>query len=277
MAHADLDRCFRTPAMSCPTQRPVLLLSPVFRPETGECLQLDSGQGGDCQSDGSCNGGQKWTIWTNNAASALCDDPASCCGNREQLWSVGNGNGSGSGSVASPGLTGPTAVTNQLTGQCLTVHAGGMHNVGVAPCTGAKRSLQSWTVKPLGSDAPSVGGGDGVVATGVRAAQLVSAAMPPGGSGSHCLARTDDVPPGKVEVWAGPLAGGDVVLLLFNRDSAAPTAVTATWADLGLKANVKANVRDVWSKTDMGTFTASFTATAEVHGVRVFRVSVVSK
>ena len=46
------------------------------------------------------------------------------------------------------------------------------------------------------------------------------------------------------------------------------------WANLGLKANIKENVRDVWSKTDIGTFTASFTATAEVHGVRGLAVSV---
>ena len=88
----------------------------VVMAATGECLQLDSGQGGDCRSSNKCDGGHRWTKWASNAASALCDDPASCCGAREQLWSVER-------DAARP-------VTNQLTGQCLTVHPGGMHNVG---------------------------------------------------------------------------------------------------------------------------------------------------
>ena len=57
---------------------------------TGECLQLDSGQGGDCaggepNKTATCardRPGARWTVWSNNAASALCDDPASCCGGK---------------------------------------------------------------------------------------------------------------------------------------------------------------------------------------------------
>jgi hypothetical protein len=33
----------------------------IFMAATGECLQLDSGQGGDCNKLGICNGGQRWT------------------------------------------------------------------------------------------------------------------------------------------------------------------------------------------------------------------------
>ncbi len=49
----------------------------IYMAATGECLQLDSGQGGCCS--------QAWDVWTNNAASGLCNDPASCCGSKQQV------------------------------------------------------------------------------------------------------------------------------------------------------------------------------------------------
>jgi hypothetical protein len=102
---------------ACPS--PVSL--PPLPSQTGECLQLDSGQGGCCS--------QAWDVWTNNAASGLCNDPASCCGSKQQLWNYDP--------------VGRTLKTN-TTGQCLSVHAGGLHNVGVAPCTPLLGGLQVW-------------------------------------------------------------------------------------------------------------------------------------
>ena len=66
-------------------------------------------------------------MWTNNAASALCNDSASsCCGSRQQLWTVDAQS---------------HRVTNQAMGQCLTVHAGG---IGVRPCSDEQAMLQAW-------------------------------------------------------------------------------------------------------------------------------------
>ena len=160
--------------------------------QTGECLQLDSGQGGCCS--------QAWTVWTNNAASGLCNDPASCCGSRQQLWSYDP--------------LGRTLKTN-TTGQCLSVHTA-LHNVGVAPCTPLLGGLQAW-------DWDATHG------------QFVSSATPPGaGNAKYCLARTKDVAGGALEVWGGALAGGDIAVLLFNRNAPGPANVTALWSDLGL-------------------------------------------
>ena len=164
-----------------------------------------------------CKGGQKWKIWYNNAASALCNDPASCCQNREQLWTVDTAVGSKTTGNTAPGATMPTAIVNKLTMQCLSVHSGGMHNVGVTPCNASKSALQGWAWKPVASSTDAF---PTVAKTGETVGRFVSSTTPPGKSETpHCLARTNDVQPGVTEVWAGPLSNGDTVVLLFNRNS----------------------------------------------------------
>ena len=48
------------------------------------------------------------------------------------------------------------------------------------------------------------------------------------------------------EVFAGPLAGGDHVVLFFNRNASAPTAVSVHWDDLGIAGGTKMKARDLW-------------------------------
>ena len=79
--------------------------------------------------------------------------------------------------------------------------------------------------------------------------------------------------PGATEVWAGPLAGGDVVVLLFNRNLSAPVNVTAEWADLGLPPAKKMKARDLWLHKDIGVYAASISLQTAVHGVRVVRLT----
>jgi hypothetical protein len=203
----------------------------IHQAGTGECLQLDSGQGGCCS--------QAWTVWTNNVASGLCNDPASCCASRQELW------------AATPG----GLLVNNASAQCLTVHAGGMHNVGASPCTAALQGLQTWDFRP---------------ATG----QYVSSAAPPGALGAYCLARTGDVSGGALEAWAGPLAGGDVVVLLFNRNGPQGANLTVDFSVLGLKSGSSARVRDILAGKDAGTAVGSVGAVGlAVHDVSVLRLT----
>ena len=63
------------------------------------------------------------------------------------------------------------------------------------------------------------------------------------------------------EVWAKPLADGKrVAVLLVNAGDDVTVDVTVTWASLGLAPGATAVVRNLWDKTDLGTFTGSFTA-----------------
>lgn len=214
-----------------PLQRWTLLPNGTLQQAaTGECLQLDSGQGGCCA--------QSWAVWTNNVASGMCNDPASCCAARQQLW------------AATPG----GLLINNASGQCLTVHAGGMHNVGASPCTAALQGLQTWDYR---------------AATG----QYVSSAAPPGALGAYCLARTADVAGGALEAWAGPLAGGDRVVLLFNRNGAAGANVSVGFEALGLPAGSSARVRDALAGKDAGTAAGSVSAVLGVHDVSVLRLT----
>jgi len=79
-----------------------------------------------------------------------------------------------------------------------------------------------------------------------------------------------------LEVWAGPLSDGSVATILFNR-SGNSSNITAEWTDIGLNANTNAAVRDLWQRENIGTFTGSYTAEVESHGVVFVRVIPLSK
>lgn len=69
-----------------------------------------------------------------------------------------------------------------------------------------------------------------------------------------------------LQVWSGPLSGGAIAVLLFNR-SPAVSPITANWTDLGLNPSTPFAVRDLWAHVDMGSFTATYTASVSSHGV----------
>jgi hypothetical protein len=70
---------------------------------------------------------------------------------------------------------------------------------------------------------------------------------------------------GRAEVWVRQLAFGKWALLAFNNGLAAPAPITcdsACWSAMGWGATQAVPVRDVWTHTDNGTVTGSFTAYA---------------
>lgn len=78
-----------------------------------------------------------------------------------------------------------------------------------------------------------------------------------------------------VHVFAGPLAGGDIVVTLFNH---IPTTFCQTalvvWEDVGFSANAVVSVRDLWLHQDMGLFIGSYSAGPIVaRGTIVLRLS----
>lgn len=56
-----------------------------------------------------------------------------------------------------------------------------------------------------------------------------------------------------------PLSDGSIAVVLLNRTDA-PATIVLTFADLGMTGSV--TVRDLWAKSDVGTYTTSYTATA---------------
>ena len=88
-------------------------------------------------------------------------------------------------------------------------------------------------------------------------------------------AQPADTSAGTFEVWAAPLAGGDVAVVLFNR-GLLPARITARWVDVGLPASAPARVRDVWERADRGDFVGSFASAVPSHGVVMLRLTPLS-
>ncbi|XP_060204377.1 alpha-galactosidase-like [Lycium barbarum] len=51
---------------------------------------------------------------------------------------------------------------------------------------------------------------------------------------------------GDLEVWAGPLSGNRVAVVLWNRGSD-KADITASWSDIGLDSSTVVNARDLWA------------------------------
>ena len=80
-------------------------------------------------------------------------------------------------------------------------------------------------------------------------------------------------PAANLEVWSKTLSGTNVrAVALLNRGSAA-ASITAQWSALGIPAGA-ATMRDLWSHTDLGSFTGSYTAASvPSHGVVMLKVT----
>jgi alpha-galactosidase len=77
---------------------------------------------------------------------------------------------------------------------------------------------------------------------------------------------------GPQEVWMKPLADGSRAVILFNRGTEAGN-VSVSWEDIGLAPGGKALVRDLWRKTEAGSFTGRFEAKVAPHDVVMVRIT----
>ena len=80
-----------------------------------------------------------------------------------------------------------------------------------------------------------------------------------------------------LQVWAGPLSGGDIVVLLFNRGNTTED-ITASWSDIGLNSSaIVVDVLDLWTgQARPSPVTGSLTARVASHDCSVFRLSPVT-
>jgi alpha-galactosidase len=71
------------------------------------------------------------------------------------------------------------------------------------------------------------------------------------------------------QVWYANNGDGSYTVALFNLGGSSAN-VTANWGSLGFSGS--ATVRDLWSHTDLGTFSNSFSATLNSHASRLLKV-----
>ncbi len=76
-----------------------------------------------------------------------------------------------------------------------------------------------------------------------------------------------------LQVWSKTLSGTNVrAVALLNRGTAT-ASITVQWSALGIPTGA-ATVRDLWSRTDLGSFSGSYTASSiPSHGVVMLKVS----
>ena len=75
---------------------------------------------------------------------------------------------------------------------------------------------------------------------------------------------------GEQQVWWVKNTDNSYTVALFNL-SANRATVTANWTDLGFSGN--ANVRDLWTRTELGSFNGKWGASIPKHGTRLLRVT----
>ncbi len=77
---------------------------------------------------------------------------------------------------------------------------------------------------------------------------------------------------GNLEVWCKPL-GTDLTakaVALFNRSST-NASITVNWCDISLQPG-NATVRDLWARTDLGTFVNGYSAVVPTHGAELLKI-----
>jgi alpha-galactosidase len=79
-------------------------------------------------------------------------------------------------------------------------------------------------------------------------------------------------------IWTADIENSDdKFLAFFNQwESKEPVDIKINWADLGLK-DKNYQVRDLWSKKDLGNFENLFSSKIEAHGAGLYRIKAVSK
>jgi alpha-galactosidase len=81
---------------------------------------------------------------------------------------------------------------------------------------------------------------------------------------------------GDLEIWAGPLSGYRVALLLVNRGPV-PSNITAQWDDIKIPPKSVVTVRDLWEhKTLKKGFMDSLTAIVDSHACKMFILKPIS-
>ncbi|WOL09838.1 alpha-galactosidase [Canna indica] len=76
---------------------------------------------------------------------------------------------------------------------------------------------------------------------------------------------------GDGEVWAGPLSGGKVAVILWNKGSS-QTSITANWTEIGLEPSTVVNARDLWAHTTQ-TVEGQISAVVDSHACKMYKIT----
>ncbi|CAL5090744.1 unnamed protein product [Urochloa decumbens] len=77
---------------------------------------------------------------------------------------------------------------------------------------------------------------------------------------------------GDQEVWAGPLSGGRVAMILWNRGST-EASITAAWSSIGLNASTVADAHDLWTDEVIASVQGELKETVDSHACKMYVVT----
>ncbi len=96
--------------------------------------------------------------------------------------------------------------------------------------------------------------------------EVIAVDQDPLGKEGHRVSKKGDL-----EVWAKEMADGSRAAVLLNR-GASEQKITLRWNDLGYPSHLAANLRDLWSHKDLGSFKEQFSTSVPSHGVVMVKV-----
>ena len=76
---------------------------------------------------------------------------------------------------------------------------------------------------------------------------------------------------GDLEVWSKALQDGSRAVVLFNR-SDREVNIGVLWTDIGYPEHLKAKVRDLWQKKNLGSSSGAYSADVPSHGVVMLKI-----
>ncbi len=77
---------------------------------------------------------------------------------------------------------------------------------------------------------------------------------------------------GDLEVWSKQLKDGSRAVALLNR-SKVDTTISVAWNEIGYTNHLRAKVRDLWQRKDLGKFRGKFSAKVSSHGVVMIKIT----
>ena len=80
-------------------------------------------------------------------------------------------------------------------------------------------------------------------------------------------------PEGDAEVFAGPLANGDIGVVLYNRGNYSNNVTVDFAAHLGLNQSTAVSIRDLVTHTELGVFKGGYSASLRMHATQTLRLT----
>jgi hypothetical protein len=75
------------------------------------------------------------------------------------------------------------------------------------------------------------------------------------------------------QLWARPLANGDICVILYNSGQHNDVRVSVSWEEIGWAKSDKVYVRDLWLHADIGLVAEGFESVLAAHDVTMLRLA----